>query len=302
MAASTTFSLCFAAATSSSPSSSSSSSSNHNSNPLTPLNQRPRSVRVAKRFVSSSVAAPLSSLCFGASASSVFSSKARVSTALSAVVDEETAVAERERGLAENDGGSEEEEQWKLPRATEVYVCNLPRSCGVEQLRQMFEAHGPILSAEVCRNADTGESRGCAYVTLSSVASARNAVIALDGSDVGGREMRVRFSVEMNPQRRNLDTANASPKRVLYYEAPHKLYVGNLARAVRPEELRNLFSKFGNVASVRLLQDRKQGRTRVYSFLSFLSEKERDAALTLNGTELCGRTLVVRVGVDKGEA
>ncbi|XP_015962724.1 30S ribosomal protein 2, chloroplastic [Arachis duranensis] len=296
MAASTTFSLCFAAAAAAS----SSSCCNHNSNPLTPLNQRPRPLGIANRFVSSSVAAPLSSVCFGASAS-VFSSKARIFTALAAVVDEETAVAERERGLAENDG-SDEEEQWKMPRATEVYVCNLPRSCDTEQLRQMFEPHGTILSAEVCRNADTGESRGCAYVTLSSVASARNAVTALDGSDVGGREMRVRFSVEMNPQRRNLETANASPKRVVYYEAPHKLYVGNLARAVRPEELRHLFSKFGNVASVRLLKDQKQGRTRVYAFLSFLSEKERDAALTLNGAELCGRTLVVRVGIDKGEA
>lgn len=143
--------------------------------------------------------------------------------------------------------------------------------------------------------------------------------------------MRVRFSVEMNPQRRNLETMNSSPKRVIYYEAPNKLYVGNLARAVRPEDLRHLFSKFGNVASVRVLQDQKQGRTRVYAFLSFLSEKERDAALTLNGTvksasaisqcfasyfaclclkpsmyglflqELCGRTLVVREGIEKGD-
>lgn len=96
--------------------------------------------------------------------------------------------------------------------------------------------------------------------------------------------MRVRFSVEMNRRTRNPQTMNSSPKRVLYYEGPHKLYVGNLPRAVRPEELRYLFGRFGTVASVRILQDQRQGRNRVYAFVSFLSERERDVAMSLNGT------------------
>ena len=133
MAANTSLSLCFT-----SPSSSSASFSQ--------LKHRPRFVGVGKRFVSCS-AGPLSSLWLGGA---VFSSKARVCTALAAVVDEEAALEQGERAEAENDGGvSEEEGRWKLPRATEVYVCNLPRSCDSEQLRQMFQPHGTILSAEV---------------------------------------------------------------------------------------------------------------------------------------------------------
>jgi len=77
---------------------------------------------------------------------------------------------------------------------------------------------------------------------------------------------------------------NSSTKRISYYESPHKLYVGNLAKTVRPEQLRDLFSRFGNVVSARVLHDFKQGNSRVYAFLSFQSEAERDAAMSLNGT------------------
>ncbi|XP_020212987.1 33 kDa ribonucleoprotein, chloroplastic [Cajanus cajan] len=235
------------------------------------LNQNPQ-FRPPKPFLSSC-------LSFVAGCTS----KARAFTALAAPVDEETV----------------EEETWKQPRPTEVYVCNLPRSCDTEQLLHIFNPHGTVLSAEICRSEETGESRGSAYVTMASINSAKNAIAALDGSDVGGREMRVRFSAEMNPNRRNLDTMNSSPKRVIYYEGPHKLYVGNLSKAARPEDLRQLFGRFGNVASVRVLHDLRQGKRRFYAFVSYLSERERDTAMSLNGTEFCGRTLVIREGVER---
>lgn len=96
--------------------------------------------------------------------------------------------------------------------------------------------------------------------------------------------MRVRFSAEMNPKRRNLETMNSSPKRVIYYEGPHKLYVGNLSRSAGPQDLKQLFGRFGIVASVRVLQDLRKGNRRVYAFVSYHSESERDAAMSLNGT------------------
>ncbi|RHN49607.1 putative nucleotide-binding alpha-beta plait domain-containing protein [Medicago truncatula] len=56
---------------------------------------------------------------------------------------------------------------------------------------------------------------------MGSYNAAKNALAALDGSDVGGREMLVKFSVE---------TLNSPPmrRRTIYYEGPHKVYVGNL--------------------------------------------------------------------------
>ncbi|XP_061359239.1 small ribosomal subunit protein cS22-like [Gastrolobium bilobum] len=232
-------------------------------------------------------ARPFSSLCLVTGRSF----KARDSTTIAAeIVDEE--------GV----GVGQHVERWgKMEKATEVYVFNLPRSCDTEQLLHMFKPHGTILSAEICRNEETGESRGSAYVTMGSINSAKNAVAALDGLDVGGREMRVRFSVEMNRKRENLETMNSSPNRTIYYEGPYKLYVGNLSKVAKVEDLRQLFGRFGNVASLRVLRDYKQGRTRVYAFISYLSEIERDTAISLHGTLFCGRTLVVREGVDRGD-
>ncbi|CAN0889357.1 Glycine-rich RNA-binding protein 8 [Linum grandiflorum] len=72
--------------------------------------------------------------------------------------------------------------------------------------------------------------------------------------------------------------------KALIYESPYKLYVGNLAWSVRPEDLRNKFGQFGNVDSVRILYDRKGGKVRVYGFVSFSTESERQAAVSLDGT------------------
>ncbi|XP_027905140.1 28 kDa ribonucleoprotein, chloroplastic-like isoform X2 [Vigna unguiculata] len=179
-------------------------------------------------------------------------------------------------------GENAEKETFRQPRPTEVYICNLPRSCDVQHLLHLFNPHGTVLSAQVSRS-ETGESRGSAYVTMTSIDSAKRAIEALDASDVGGREVLVRFSAEMNPKRRNLDTMNSLPMRTIYYEGPHKLYVGNLSKFTMPEDLRQLFGRFGNVTSVRVLQDTRQGKQRVYAFVSYLSERERNAALSLNG-------------------
>ncbi|KAK8466085.1 hypothetical protein PHAVU_009G258000 [Phaseolus vulgaris] len=198
-------------------------------------------------------------------------------------------------------GKHAEKEAFKQPRPTEVYICNLPSSCDVQHLLHMFNPHGTVLSAQVSRSEESGKSRGSAYVTMASIDSAKKAIDALDASDVGGREVLVRFSAEMNPKRRDLDTMNSLPIRTMYYEGPHKLYVGNLSKFTVPEDLREVFGRFGNVTSVRMLHDMRQGKQRVYAFVSYLSERERDAAMSLHGTVLCGRTLVIRERVKREE-
>lgn len=224
--------------------------------------------------------------------------KARASTVFSVVDEEKEAVEETVADSLDDDAVSVQEWQ-KQSRPCEVYVCNLPRSCDIAELLDMFTPFGTVISVEISRNAKTGESRGCGYVTMSSVNAAKVAIGALDGSDVGGREMRVKFSVEMNPKTRNPEALNSSPKKQIIYESPYKLYVGNFTRVVKPEDLRNHFSQFGILVSARLLHDKKSGKNRCYGFLSFSSAAERDAALSLNGTEFFGRTLVVREGVER---
>ncbi|XP_071700245.1 28 kDa ribonucleoprotein, chloroplastic [Rutidosis leptorrhynchoides] len=170
----------------------------------------------------------------------------------------------------------------------ELYVCNLPRSCGISELLNKFETYGTVQSVEVPRIAETGMSRGCGYVTMSSLDEAKAAIAALDGSDVDGREMRVRFSADMNSNWGST-ISSSRPQKNLVFESPYKIYAGNLAWSVKPEDLRNHFSRFGTVISTTVLHDRKGGKNRVYGFLSFSSSSELEAAMSLDGTVQCNK-------------
>lgn len=94
--------------------------------------------------------------------------------------------------------------------------------------------------------------------------------------DVGGREMRVKF--------KDLKPFKSKPKNSQIFEAPYRIYVGNLAWRAKPEDLRSHFSKFGTVNSAKVLSDHKDGKHRCYGFLSFSSPAESKAALSLSGT------------------
>lgn len=179
---------------------------------------------------------------------------------------------------------------------SQLYVCNLPRNYGISELLEIFTPYGTVQSVEVSRDAETGISRGCGCVTMSSVAEANAAIAVLDASDVGGREMRVMLSAQMTrgSSRHNLGPVNLSTRRDFMFESPYKIYVGNLAWSVTPADLRDLFSQFGTVISARILHDHKTGKTRVYGFLSFSSPSEREAALSLDGIDFYGRKLLVR--------
>jgi RNA recognition motif-containing protein len=184
------------------------------------------------------------------------------------------------------DDGSVLNNNNNLVKPCELDVCNLPRSYGTTDLQDLFKPYGTVHSVEVSRNAQTGISRGCGTVTMSSIDEARAAIAALDGSEVGGREMRVKFSVDMNLDvgRKVLKPSKTKPQKNLIYETPYRIYVGNLSWRVKPEDLRSHFSKFGTVSSAKVLFDRKDGKNRVYGFLSFPSPVESKAAVSLSGT------------------
>jgi RNA recognition motif-containing protein len=71
-----------------------------------------------------------------------------------------------------------------------------------------------------------------------------------------------------------------------------KLYVGNLSFRVTSEELRQLFSQYGNVTSASVISDRDTGRSRGFGFVEMADGGEQ-AVEALNGQDLQGRALTV---------
>ena len=73
-----------------------------------------------------------------------------------------------------------------------------------------------------------------------------------------------------------------------------KLYVGNLSYNCSENDLSDLFSQVGSVASARIVMDRDTGRSRGFGFVEFNSKAEGEEAINrFNGYEFKGRALTV---------
>jgi RNA recognition motif-containing protein len=80
-----------------------------------------------------------------------------------------------------------------------LYVGNLSFNTTESELRDLFGRHGAVESVKVITDRETGRSRGFAFVEMDASA-ADGAMRALDGTDLGGRSLRVNEAND-RPQR-----------------------------------------------------------------------------------------------------
>jgi RNA recognition motif-containing protein len=71
------------------------------------------------------------------------------------------------------------------------------------------------------------------------------------------------------------------------------LYVGNLPNSMREDELRGLFTEFGEIQSIKIISDRDTGFSRGFAFVEMSDQAARKAMLALNDTEQGGRKISV---------
>lgn len=72
-----------------------------------------------------------------------------------------------------------------------IYVGNLPYSTTEDDLRDAFEAHGEVSSVNIISDKFSGQSKGFGFVEMPDDSAANAAIQALDGSDMGGRSLKV---------------------------------------------------------------------------------------------------------------
>jgi len=80
-----------------------------------------------------------------------------------------------------------------------------------------------------------------------------------------------------------------------------KLYVGNLGYNISDDQLREVFARFGTPDSARVITDRDSGQSKGFGFVEFSDAEQAKAALSLNGTDLGGRTLTVNEARPRAE-
>lgn len=80
------------------------------------------------------------------------------------------------------------------------------------------------------------------------------------------------------------------------------IYVGNLPFAVTEDELREMFSRYGAVASVNIIKDKFSGQSKGFGFVEMSTQVEAEEAIKgLNGTSLKGRPMKVNQARAKTE-
>jgi RNA recognition motif-containing protein len=72
-----------------------------------------------------------------------------------------------------------------------IYVGNLSWEVTQEDLKEAFETHGQVASANLITDKYTGKSRGFGFVEMPVDNEARDAMSALNGADLKGRELNV---------------------------------------------------------------------------------------------------------------
>ena len=89
---------------------------------------------------------------------------------------------------------------------------------------------------------------------------------------------------------------------VLWRRSPSnstKLYIGNVPYRARISDIKEVFSDYGPVESVRIVRDRNTGKAKGFAFVTFYSEKSATDALSADGMTMLGRSLVVRMAINK---
>jgi RNA recognition motif-containing protein len=77
------------------------------------------------------------------------------------------------------------------------------------------------------------------------------------------------------------------------------VYIGNLPFKTTESELSQVFSEYGQVQDVKLINDRATGRPRGFGFVLMDDEGALKAIQALDGTQMGGRTLKLNEARDR---
>ncbi|CAL4197634.1 unnamed protein product, partial [Meganyctiphanes norvegica] len=144
-----------------------------------------------------------------------------------------------------------------------IFCGNLSDRTTGQDLRELFEAHGTVVEADVVKN--------FGFVHMEKEDDRKSAIEALTGHEIHGKEMVVEAST---------GARKGGNQRT-------KIFVGNLHKDTKIQELRNLFQTYGEVVEADILTN--------YAFVHMEIESEaREAIRELDGYELHGLSLRVQ--------
>jgi RNA recognition motif-containing protein len=75
-----------------------------------------------------------------------------------------------------------------------LYVGNLSYTTSEDDLRTLFAQAGPVVSAAVIKDRDTGDSKGFGFVEMTSQVDAEKAIGMFNAYQLGERQLKVNLA------------------------------------------------------------------------------------------------------------
>ncbi|XP_070189167.1 CUGBP Elav-like family member 2 isoform X23 [Littorina saxatilis] len=156
------------------------------------------------------------------------------------------------------------------PDAIKMFVGQIPRNMDENDLRKMFEDYGPVNQLNILRDKNTGQSKGCCFVTFYTRKAALEAQNALH--NIKTLPM-MHHPIQMKPadsEKRNGESWNGAYTDT--YVEERKLFIGMLSKKLNENDIRMLFAPFGTIEDCTVLRD-ANSQSRGCAFVTFASRQ-----------------------------
>ncbi|NWU19058.1 RBM19 protein, partial [Dyaphorophyia castanea] len=205
-----------------------------------------------------------------------------------AIKDSEEAAAQ------EDEEEEEEEEEENIPGCT-LFIKNLNFATTEDTLKETFSKVGALKSCTISKKKDkagTLLSMGFGFVEYKKPEGAQKALRQLQGCSVDGHKLEVKLSERaVRPA-----VKPARKKQTARKQKTSKILVRNIPFQATAREVRELFSTFGELKTVRLPKKMAgTGSHRGFGFVDFVTKQDAKKAFSAlcHSTHLYGRRLVL---------
>ena len=191
-----------------------------------------------------------------------------------------------------------------------IFIKNLPEKYSVDELTKLCSEYGKV---ENCNIYSDNICENFGIIQFSSENEAKEAIEKLNGKELDGNKIMAMLFQTKSEHKQYLQN---STKRMNERNANCNLYIKNIPLNAKDEDLTKIFSKYGNVISVRIEKSKiekkdEKGKydlvSKGFGYLSFDNpESARKAIEDLNGKYLPGfegwnRTLNIEFFLTKYE-
>ncbi len=157
-----------------------------------------------------------------------------------------------------------------------LHISNLDNKVDEEILYELFIQCGPVVSLHLPKDKVTKTHQGFAFLEFRNESDCNYAIKIMNLIKVYGKPIKL--------------SKASTDKRITNIGA--NIFVGNLSKDIDDKILRNIFSNFGTVVNLRLIEDKT--KTKQHALIDYSSFESSDNAIkSMNEQMLYGKKLVV---------